>query len=196
MHKNRVCSHAQSGVGPVIPERSRSCRHCFGFAAAPACGQGGTAGGAVNGDRGLRARRTAMYRLWAKFMSGESVAGVREDVLSSWRRTRKVLSPDIAGAPSGQTGLNHESLLASTSVVDGAMRSTLRASEVVVGIVDPRGQMVWTNGEPRLLRRGEKFNYKPGALWDEASVGVNAMSLALASARPSTVWSAEHWCPA
>ena len=153
-------------------------------------------GRAVNGDRGLRARRTAMYRLWAKFMSGESVAGVREDVLSSWRRTRKVLSPDIAGAPSGQTGLNHESLLASTRVVDGAWRSTLRDSEVVVGIVDPRGQMVWTNGEPRLLRRGEEFNYKPGALWDEASVGVNAMSLALASDRPSTVWSAEHWCPA
>jgi hypothetical protein len=151
---------------------------------------------AVNGDGGFRARRTAMYRLRAKFMSGEAVAGVPEEVLSSWRRTRKVLSADIAAAPSGQTELNHEALLASTRVVDGAMRSTLRDSEVVVGIVDPRGQMVWTTGEPRLLRAAENCNYTPGALWDEASIGINAMSLALGSDRPSTVWSTEHWSPA
>jgi hypothetical protein len=68
----------------------------------------------VNDDGDLRARRTAMYRSWAKFKSGEAVAGVRGDVLSSWRRTRKVLSADIAAAPSGQTELNHEALLAST----------------------------------------------------------------------------------
>jgi hypothetical protein len=154
------------------------------------------AGVAVNDDGDLRARRTAMYRSWAKFKSGEAVAGVRGDVLSSWRRTRKLRPPEIAGAPSGQTELNHEALLAATHVVDDSMRSSLRDAEVMVGIVDPRGQMVWTAGEPRLLRRAEKCNYKPGALWDEASMGITAMSLALSSDRPSTVWSAEHWSAA
>src|ERR1700693_276902 len=52
-------------------------RRRFGFDAAPVCEQGRMAGVAVNDDGDLRARRTAMYRSWAKFKSGEAVAGVR-----------------------------------------------------------------------------------------------------------------------
>lgn len=128
-------------------------------------------------------------------MSGETPSDIRAEVLSSWSRTRTLLRPDIDTAPSGHTELNHEALLASTRVLDDTMRYPLRDSDVVVAIADLPGQIVWTTGEPRWMRLAEQVNYLPGALWDEASIGVNAMSLTLSCDRPSTVWSAEHWSP-
>ncbi|VBA57262.1 transcriptional regulator [Mycobacterium attenuatum] len=147
----------------------------------------------MKGDRGLRARRNAIYRSWTQFMSGQTPNGIREEVLSSWCRTRRLLSPDVAIAPVGQSELNHEALLASTRVLDDTMRYPLRDSHVAVAIADLRGQLVWTTGEPRLMRVAEQVNYLPGGLWDEASIGVNAMSLALSCDRPSAVSTAEHW---
>lgn len=126
-------------------------------------------------------------------MSGQTPADIRPEVLSSWCRTRRLLAPDIAIAPLGHAEANHEALLASTRVLDDTMRDTLRESNVAVAIADLRGQIVWTTGEPRLMRVAEKVNYAPGGLWDEASIGTNAMSLALSCDRPSAICSAEHW---
>lgn len=150
----------------------------------------------MKGDRGLRAKRTAIYRSWAQFMSGETPGDIREEVLSSWCRSRRLLPPDIAVAPTGQTELDHEALLASTRVLDDTMRYTFQDSNIAVAIADLRGQIVWTTGDPGLLRVAGKVNFVPGGLWDEASIGVNAMSLALSQDGPTTICSAEHWSSA
>jgi hypothetical protein len=43
-----------------------------------------------------------------------------------------------------------------------------------------------------MLRRAEQVNFAPGGRWDEQAMGTNALSLALRTGRPSTVFSAEH----
>ena len=144
---------------------------------------------------GFRARRNAMDRSWAKFMEGQQVIGVRDEVLSSWRRSRALLSPGVAAAPVGQTQLDHEALLTSARALDHTTRLALEDSNALVAVTDIRGQIVWTTGEPALSRLADEINHAPGGLWDEASMGVTAVSLALSCDRPAMVWSAEHWLP-
>jgi hypothetical protein len=43
-----------------------------------------------------------------------------------------------------------------------------------------------------MRRRAEQVNFAPGGRWDEQAMGTNALSLALRTGRPSTVFSAEH----
>ena len=44
-----------------------------------------------------------------------------------------------------------------------------------------------------MRRNAEKVNFVPGGRWDEASVGTNALDLALRLDRTATVYSAEHY---
>lgn len=145
--------------------------------------------------RGLHARRSALFERWSDFVCEGTVDGVRDEVVSSWRRSRGVLSCEIVAAPTASCRRDQEALLKHTGVLEEAASSTLRESDVVVALADTDGQIVWTGGDPALRRRAESVNYAPGALWDEGSIGVSAMSLALSSDSPKAVWSAEHWSP-
>lgn len=73
------------------------------------------------------------------------------------------------------------------------MSSTLQQSNIVAPLTDVHGQSAWTAGEPALLKMAGSINFAPGALWDEGSIEINAMSLALSSDSPSTVWATEHF---
>lgn len=143
--------------------------------------------------RGLHARRSALFQRWSGFVSEGSVEGIRDEVLSSWRRSRGALSCDVDAAPTGPCRRDQEVLLRHAGVLKEATSSMLRDSYVLVALADTDGQIVWTGGDPALCQRAESVNYAPGALWDEGSVGVNAMSLALSSDSPKAVWSVEHW---
>lgn len=145
----------------------------------------------------LRARRGLVQRSWDAFVSGGSPGhggtDVRAEVLDSWRRTRPMLSPHVAAAPLASPVVDPGPLLNSVHVLDQELRSSIQDSALVVALADARGRIVWTAGERRLLRLAEQANFAPGALWDEEHMGINAISLALTSDHPSTVWSAEHW---
>jgi hypothetical protein len=145
--------------------------------------------------RGLREHRRRLYECWSAFVSGDTPAGLRAEVLSSWCRSRGRLSHEVTAAPSGPNDHDHKALLNSVHILENAVGSMLRDSDVVVALADARGQIVWTGGEPVLLKSADSVNYAPGALWDEGSVGINAMSLALSTGSVASVWSAEHWSP-
>ena len=143
----------------------------------------------------LRARRDALQRSWSAFMSGEAVSSVRDEVVSSWRRTSRLLSPQIAAAPRARLELDQAPLRKATQLLASELAGTVVEADLVVALADARSQIVWTAGEPRLLKAAEQVNFAPGSLWDEPSIGMNAMSAALMFRRPSVVWSAEHWAP-
>jgi hypothetical protein len=84
-------------------------------------------------------------------------------------------------------------LLKSVHLLDSEFKTSLQGSELVMALADETGRIVWTTGEPSLLKTAEQANFAPGALWDEPSMGINAISLAMTSDSLSTVWSAEHW---
>jgi hypothetical protein len=62
----------------------------------------------------------------------------------------------------------------------------------VAAVTDEAGTIVWTCGGRVMRRRAESVNFAPGGRWDEPAMGTNALSLALRTGRPSTVFSAEH----
>ena len=141
----------------------------------------------MNARQQLRIQRDAIERSWAAFMSGEDIGPVRQEVLSSWQRTTHVVPPDAPSAPVCADDVDVAPLLASVHLLEREFTTTLLDSGVVVALANPRGQIVWTTGEAALLRLAEQANFAPGALWDEASMGINAVSLALVSDGPSTV---------
>jgi hypothetical protein len=63
----------------------------------------------------------------------------------------------------------------------------------VVAVTDPRARILWTHGGRVMRRNAERVNFVPGGRWDEASVGTNALDLALRLDRTATVYSAEHF---
>lgn len=147
-------------------------------------------------SRGLRTRRSALFQRWSSFVSEGTVEGIRDEVLLSWERTRGALSCEMVAAPTGPCRRDQQILLKHTGVLKEATSWMLRDSCVVVALAGTDGQIVWTGGDSALRQLAESVNYAPGALWDESSVGVTAMSLALSSDSPQAVWSAEHWSSA
>ena len=83
------------------------------------------------------------------------------------------------------------------SVCRPAARIELQAAaddgELVVAITDPAARILWTYGGMVMRGRAEQVNFVPGGRWDEASVGTNALDLALRLDRAATVYSAEHF---
>ncbi len=151
-------------------------------------------GNGMSETRQLRARRKDAERSRDAFVSGEgNLVRVRDEVLSSWRRTAAVLSPQVVAAPLAPATYDPAALLHSVHALDGELWDSIRASHAVVALADPHGRIVWTTGERKLLRLAEQANFAPGTMWDEAHMGTNAISLALTSDNPATVWAAEHW---
>src|SRR5262249_55197692 len=72
----------------------------------------------------------------------------------------------------------------------------LAGSEHVLGLFDVDGQLVFADGDPRLLDAMQEVRFVPGALWSEAAVGTSGPGTALALGRPVHVIGAEHFCAA
>lgn len=62
----------------------------------------------------------------------------------------------------------------------------------MAAVTDATGTILWTCGGRLMRRKAEQVNFAPGGRWDEPAMGTNALSLALRTGRPSTVFSAEH----
>ncbi|HMG40012.1 MAG TPA: hypothetical protein VK611_01745 [Acidimicrobiales bacterium] len=71
-----------------------------------------------------------------------------------------------------------------------------RDGDLVAAVTDETGRILWTWGGRWMRDRAETVNFTVGGRWDEPSAGTNAVALALINNRPSTVFSAEHWCSA
>jgi hypothetical protein len=73
------------------------------------------------------------------------------------------------------------------------LRQACDDHDFVAAITDADGTIVWSAGGRHMRRRADRVNFVPGGRWDEASAGTNAVGLALRTAKPSTVSSAEHF---
>jgi hypothetical protein len=78
------------------------------------------------------------------------------------------------------------------SALAGELHSIAEDAGFVTAVTDEAGTILWTCGGPTMRRRAEQVNFAPGGRWDEQAMGTNALSLALRTGRPSSVFSAEH----
>ncbi len=154
----------------------------------------------------LHRRRSHLARAWDlhipaicdKRPGAAERAGVRTEIAASWERSAAHILPEVHEAPLADAEETRVAFQASPlSAAVRQLQSQLQAAaddgELVVAVTDPAARILWTYGGAVMRRKAEQVNFVPGGRWDEASVGTNALDLALRLDHAATVYSAEHF---
>jgi hypothetical protein len=154
----------------------------------------------------LHQRRSYLARAWDlhipaicdKRPTSAARMGVRTEIAASWERSAAHVVPEVHEAPladAEETRHAWESSPLSAAVrrLESELQAAADDGELVVAVTDPDARILWTYGGAVMRRKAEKVNFVPGGRWDEASVGTNALDLALRLDHAATVYSAEHF---
>jgi len=151
----------------------------------------------------LRQRRTVLEHEWARRVpqllaaagrTAPAGPAVRPEVSESWARSVATVDPRVRSAPPGAAAARWEGspLRGPVTGMATELRDIAEDAGFVAAVTDETGTILWTCGGQVMRRRAERVNFAPGGRWDEGAMGTNALSLALRTGRPSTVFSAEH----
>ena len=154
----------------------------------------------------LHRRRSLLARAWDlhipaicdKRPANAERAGVRTEIAASWERSAAYIMPEVAEAPLAdldetRNAFQASPLSAAVRQLEAQLQAAADDGELVVAVTDPGARILWTYGGAVMRRKAEKVNFIPGGRWDEASVGTNALDLALRLDHAATVYSAEHF---
>jgi transcriptional regulator of acetoin/glycerol metabolism len=145
----------------------------------------------------LAQRRREVTRAWERYINRGVLDQVRHEVASSWSRSAQRLSRDVEQAPLDPGSVDHawrdSPLRTALAPISTEVAETAEQADMVAAITDARGRILWTSGSHHMRDRASTVNFVPGGLWDEASVGTNALDLALRTGRSASVFSAEHY---
>ncbi|WP_218026813.1 GAF domain-containing protein [Nocardia inohanensis] len=150
----------------------------------------------------LAQRRAVLEKEWADWVprlavaaAPESNPAVRTEVARSWTRSLPTVDPSRDSAPGtadSDARWARSPLRGPVLDLSDQLRSATEDAEYVAAVTDETGTILWAHGGTVMRRRAEQVNFAPGGRWDETHMGTNALSLALESGRPATVFSAEH----
>ncbi|GGX02086.1 transcriptional regulator [Streptomyces malachitofuscus] len=153
----------------------------------------------------LRQHRAMLESAWSRCVPQMKAAGtrplgaeaLRRDVTESWLRSLNSVDPALDSAPVTDGGAVHRRWLGSplrrpVAGLTDELRAIAEDAGFVTAVTDETGTILWTCGGRTMRRRAERVNFAPGGRWDEGAMGTNALSLALRTGRPSSVFSAEH----
>ena len=151
-------------------------------------------------DTGLLERRLAAVRAWTAFVEHGDGAHdlVRPEILTSWERSGASIATDVSQAPLANEADTRAFWMGSplqiaVSRVEDELRRTAEDGDLVLAVTDADTRILWTYGGRVMRRKAESVNFVAGGRWDDESVGTNALDLANRTARPSMVFSAEHY---
>ncbi|PVG84616.1 histidine kinase [Nocardioides gansuensis] len=152
-------------------------------------------------DHDLRQRHRASVRAWNAFIERSEGPHdqVRPEILTSWQRSSADV-PGLSAAPLADEDDTREMwatspLQLAVERVGEDLRRTAEDGDLVVAVTDEQTRILWTYGGRVMRRKAESVNFVAGGRWDESSVGVNALNLALRQDSPAMVFSAEHLAP-
>ncbi|MDQ0381458.1 helix-turn-helix domain-containing protein [Amycolatopsis thermophila] len=147
----------------------------------------------------LHQRRAALEREWARWVPAQArpeTLELRSEVAESWARSLSIVDPARDSAPAAgdevRSRWRESPLRAPVTELADELRSIADDAGFVAAVTDESGTILWTCGGRVMRRRAERVNFAPGGRWDEPDMGTNALSLALRTGRPSSVFSAEH----
>ncbi|MCX4096905.1 transcriptional regulator [Nocardia sp. alder85J] len=155
----------------------------------------------------LSRRRAALEREWTRWVPASAApappapdraaeSGVRREVAQSWLRSMRTVDPETTCAPDDSADIGSRwaasPLRGPVTALTGQLHSIAHDAGYIAAVTDADGTILWSYGGTAMRRRAEQVNFAPGGRWDEAHMGTNALSLALRTGAPSTVFSAEH----
>ena len=152
-------------------------------------------------DTDLLARRLAAVRAWTAFVEhgdGARAAGPSRDLLVAGSGRTPPSRTDVAHAPLADEAdtaafWQGSPLQIAVARVEEDLRRTAEDGDLVLAVTDADTRILWTYGGRVMRRKAESVNFVAGGRWDDESVGTNALDLANRLARPSMVFSAEHY---
>lgn len=153
----------------------------------------------------LRRARHRLRDAWERYHqsardSWQPPDGLRPEILTSWDRSAARVPTAVAQAPVDdaddvQADWERSPLRVAVTRLESELRSAAEDSDVAVAVSDSAARILWARPGRSMRKRAEGVNFVPGGRWDEASVGTNALDLALRADRAVTVYSAEHFSP-
>jgi hypothetical protein len=154
----------------------------------------------------LHQRRSHLARAWDlhvpaicdKRPTSAAQMGVRTEIAASWERSAAHIMPEVHEAPLAdidetRSAFQENPLSGAVRQLEAQLQAAADDGELVVAVTDPAARILWTYGGAVMRSKAEKVNFVPGGRWDEASVGTNALDLALRLDHAATVYSAEHF---
>ncbi|MEV1024840.1 GAF domain-containing protein [Streptomyces sp. NPDC050264] len=124
----------------------------------------------------------------------------RPEIGESWgRMLRDGVDPDhdfragLLGVDEVEERRSSSPLLRVMPVLREALVSVAEAAQHIMVISDADGRILWREGHPGVLRKGDRLGFEVGAHWAEDVVGTNGVGTPLVTRRPVQVFSAEHF---
>lgn len=149
-------------------------------------------------------RRLFLERAWRQYLEGSEPRGVREEILSSWRRAREsyqidpgLARPGVSIPPEAleERRSRDDGLRLAAPVLDDFARG-LKLHDHVLAYFDAEGFLLSLEGDRSIAEVLAEIGYCPGTSWAEQSAGTNGTGTALATRRPIEVFAAEHYVAA
>jgi len=154
----------------------------------------------------LHRRRSHLARAWDQHIpaicdkrpASAARIGVRTEIAASWERSAAHIMPEAREAPLADVDETRRAweespLNAAVRQLGSQLQAAADDGDLVVAVTDHDARILWTYGGAVMRTKAESVNFVPGGRWDEASVGTNALDLALRLDRAATVYSAEHF---
>jgi CRP-like cAMP-binding protein len=147
--------------------------------------------------------REAAMEARRQFLGGVSAleAAIPAEILRSWQRS-VAKGLDMASQPainvltSPMLREAQERNEALVRAARGEMEALFQDASLTPGIViltDPTGVVLYSAGTGEFADRAASVALRPGALWDEGTIGTNGIGTALAERRPISVIGRQHF---
>ena len=143
-----------------------------------------------------------LEEIWAKFVYEDELdPSVQPVVADGWRRCKEAGVNPIGGLGRMVGDDVFQSIReANATLIDAAMPimqsvfDIVRRTGFLMVLTDAAGYVLETMGDETILAKSGDLRFVPGALWDNASVGTNAISVALDYNTAIQMAGAEHYC--
>lgn len=150
------------------------------------------------GSGGLDEARARAERAWHEHVAWGRTTDVRDVVARSWQRSSGHVAHDRAEAPlipedRARERWQGSPLRVAVEQARDDLDRVVGDGGMVAAVTGADGTILWTSGSMHMRDRAAHVHFVPGGRWDEASMGTNAMGVALATNAPAQVFAAEHF---
>lgn len=138
---------------------------------------------------------TSVIRAWESFLEGNPApAGVRDEVLLSWRRSRwSGVDPDRPDLPEIPVASDSRFQRTAAPVLE-SIAEPLVGDRTAMHLLDPDGVVMWRwVTDAQLARELDAADARVGVRWAEDAVGTSGGGTTVETDRPATVVGAEHF---